>query len=253
MRLRDRVAIVTGAGRGIGAALAKGLAREGAAVVVNYSRSAEEAKKVADEILAASGRAVAVGADVQKLAEHKRLICAAIDQFGGLDILVNNAGIEYRESFLTTTEEQFDHTLGVNLKGVYFLSQKAAQAMIRAGKGGKIINISSCHDTVPLNLRSAYGVSKGGLGMLTKSLALELAEHKINVNSLSPGAILTEMNSATLSVPEVRTRLVSRIPWNRLGDVEDCVGACVFLASPEADYVTGTTLYVDGGLLLRKM
>jgi glucose 1-dehydrogenase len=253
MKLKDRVAIVTGAGRGIGAALAKGLAREGAAVVVNYSRSAEEAGKVAAEIVAAGGRAVAVQADVQKLAEHERLICAAFDNFGGLDILVNNAGLEYRESFLTTTEEQFDHTLGVNLKGVYFLSQKAAQAMIRAGKGGKIINISSCHDTVPLNLRSAYGVSEGGLAMLTKSLALELAEHKINVNSLSPGAILTEMNSATLSVPEVRARLVSRIPWNRLGDLEDCVGACVFLASPEADCVTGTTLYVDGGLLLRKM
>jgi len=253
IRLRDRVAIVTGAGKGIGAALAKGLAREGAAVVVNYSRSAKEAKEVVDGIVAAGGRAVAVQTDVQKLAEHERLISAAIDQFGALDILVNNAGLEYRESFLTTTEEQFDHTLGVNLKGVYFLSQKAAQVMVRAGKGGKIINISSCHDTVPLNLRSAYGVSKGGLAMLTKSLALELAEYKINVNSLSPGAILTEMNSATLSVPEVRTRLVSRIPWNRLGDVEDCVGACVFLASPEADYVTGTTLYVDGGLLLRKM
>jgi glucose 1-dehydrogenase len=253
MKLRDRVAIVTGAGRGIGAALAKGLAREGAAVVVNYSRSAKEADKVADQIIAAGGRAVAIQADVQNLAEHERLISAAIEQFGGLDILVNNAGIEYRESFLTTTEGQFDHTLGVNLKGVYFLSQKAAQAMIRAGKGGKIINISSCHDTVPLNLRSAYGVSKGGLAMLTRSLALELAEHKINVNSLSPGAILTEMNGATLSVPEVRTRLVSRIPWNRLGDVEDCVGACVFLASSQADYVTGITLYVDGGLLLRKL
>ena len=252
-RLRDRVAIVTGAGKGIGAALAKGLAREGAAVVVNYSRSAKEAKEVVDGIIAAGGRAVAVQADVQKLAEHQRLISAAMDQLGGLDILVNNAGLEYRESFLTTTEEQFDHTLGVNLKGVYFLSQKAAAVMVRAGKGGKIINISSCHDTVPLNLRSAYGVSKGGLAMLTKSLALELAEYKINVNSLSPGAILTEMNSAALSVPEVRARLVSRIPWSRLGDVEDCVGACVFLASPEADYVTGTTLYVDGGLLLRKL
>ncbi len=253
MKLRDKVAIVTGAGRGIGVALAKGLAREGAAVVVNYSRSQAEAQRVVTDITASGGKAVAVRADVRKLAEHERLIAAALDNFGGLDILVNNAGLEYREPFLTTTEEQFDHTLGVNLKGVYFLSQKAAQAMIRAGKGGKIINISSCHDTVPLNLRSAYGVSKGGLAMLTKSLALELAEHKINVNSLSPGAILTEMNSATLSVPEVRARLVSRIPWNRLGDVEDCVGACVFLASTEADYVTGTTLYVDGGLLLRKM
>jgi glucose 1-dehydrogenase len=253
MKLKDQVAIVTGAGRGIGVALAKGMAREGAAVVVNYSRSAAEAERVVADILAASGRAVAVRADVQKLAEHQALVAAALDHFGELDILVNNAGLEYRESFLTTTEEQFDHTLGVNLKGVYFLSQKAAQAMIRAGKGGKIINISSCHDTVPLNLRSAYGVSKGGLAMLTKSLALELAEHKINVNSLSPGAILTEMNSAALSVPEVRARLLARIPWNRLGETEDCVGAAVFLASRESDYVTGVTLYVDGGLLLRRL
>jgi glucose 1-dehydrogenase len=253
MRLKDQVAIVTGAGRGIGVALAKGFAREGAAVVVNYSRSASEAACVVAEIVADGGRGIAVRADVQKLAEHEGLIKAALDNFGALNILVNNAGLEYRESFLTTTEEQFDHTLGVNLKGVYFLSQKAARAMVRAGKGGKIINISSCHDTVPLNLRSAYGVSKGGLAMLTKSLALELAEHKINVNGLSPGAILTEMNSAALSVPEVNARLVSKIPWSRLGNTEDCVGAAVFLASAEADYVTGTTLYVDGGLLLRKL
>jgi len=253
MKLKDRVAIVTGAGRGIGAALAKGLAREGAAVVVNYSRSATEAKKVADEIISDGGRAIAVQADVKALADHAKLVSAALAHFGTLDILVNNAGIEFRESFLSTTEEQFDQTLGVNLKGVYFLSQQAAKEMARGGKGGKIINISSCHDTVPLALRSAYGVSKGGLAMLTKSLALELAEHKINVNAVSPGAILTEMNRAALSVPEVRARLLTRIPCNRLGDTEDCVGAVVFLASAESDYVTGATIYVDGGLLLRKL
>ncbi len=253
MRLKNQVAIVTGAGRGIGVALAKGFAREGAAVVVNYLRSAAAAGRVVSEIAAAGGRAMAVQADVQNLAEHDRLIQAALEHFGGLNILVNNAGLEYREGFLTTTEEQFDHTLGVNLKGVYFLSQKAARVMVQAKKGGKIINISSCHDTVPLNLRSAYGVSKGGLAMLTRSLALELAEHKINVNGLSPGAILTEMNSPALSVHEVRSRLLARIPWNRLGDPEDCVGAAVFLASAESDYVTGATLYVDGGLLLRKL
>jgi glucose 1-dehydrogenase len=253
MKLKDQVAIVTGAGRGIGVAIAKGYAREGAAVVVNYSKSANAAEQVVCEIRAAGGKAVAVRADVKALPEHERLISAALDKFGGLNILVNNAGMEYRESFLTTTEAQFDQTLGVNLKGVYFLSQKAARVMAQAKKGGKIINISSCHDTVPLNLRSAYGISKGGLGMLTKSLALELAEHRINVNAISPGAILTEMNSTALAVPEVRARLLSRIPWNRLGDVEDCVGAAVFLASSESDYVTGATLYVDGGLLLRKL
>lgn len=253
MKLKDRVAIVTGAGRGIGVALAKGLAREGAAVVVNYSRSAAEAKNVADEIATAGGRAIAVRADVGELTAHEQLIAAALESFGRLDILVNNAGIEFRESFLTTTEQQFDQTLGVNLKGVYFLSQQAARAMVRAGNGGKIINISSCHDTVPLAFRSAYAVSKGGLAMLTKSLALELAEHKINVNAISPGAILTEMNSEQLSKPDVRSRLLARIPWNRLGETEDCVGAAVFLASPESDYVTGATLYVDGGLLLRRL
>ncbi len=252
-RLKDRVAIVTGAGRGIGVALAKGLAREGAAVVVNYSRSATEAGKVVADIQNAGGRAVAVQADVKRLADHDRLVSAAVENFGRLDILVNNAGIEFREAFLTTTEQQFDETLGVNLKGVYFLSQKAAQAMVRAGAGGKIINISSCHDIVPLNLRSSYGVSKGGLAMLTRSLALELAEHKINVNAVSPGAILTEMNSQQLSQPEVRARLLARIPWNRLGNTEDCVGAVLFLASSESDYVTGATLYVDGGLLLRRL
>ncbi len=253
MKLKDKVAIVTGAGRGIGVALARGLAREGAAVVVNYSRAAAGARKLADDIVAQGGRAVAIQADVAELAQHERLVSAALESFGRLDILVNNAGIEFRESFLTTTEQQFDQTLGVNLKGVYFLSQKAAQAMVRAGRGGKIINISSCHDTVPLNLRSAYGVSKGGLAMLTKSLALELAEHKINVNAVSPGAILTEMNSEQLSKPEVRARLLARIPCNRLGETEDCVGATVFLASAESDYVTGATLYVDGGLLLRRL
>lgn len=253
MKLKDQVAIVTGAGKGIGVALAKGLAREGSAVVVNYSRSAVEAEKVADDIGAAGGRAVTVKADVSDLSQHDRLISAALNNFGRLDILINNAGIEYRESFLTTTEEQFDHTLGVNLKGVYFLSQKAAQVMVDAGKGGKIINISSCHDTAPLNMRSAYGVSKGGLKMLTRSLALELATHKINVNAVSPGAILTEMNRESLSKPDVRARLLARIPWDRLGEVEDCVGAVVFLASAESDYVTGATLYVDGGLLLRRL
>jgi len=253
LKLKDKVAIVTGAGRGIGVAIAKGLAREGAQVIVNYSRAVKQAEEVARSIKKNGGKALAIRADVSNLAEHELLTRAAIEEFGRLDILINNAGIEFRESFLTTTPEQWEATLGVNLKGVYFLSQQAAHAMIKAGNGGKIINISSCHDTVPLNLRSAYAVSKGGLAMLTKALALELAEHKINVNAISPGAILTEMNQESLSKPEVRERLLSRIPWNRLGSIEDCVGAAVYLASSDSDYVTGATIYVDGGLLLRKL
>jgi glucose 1-dehydrogenase len=251
-RLAGRVAIVTGGGRGIGAALARGLAREGAAVVVNYSRSGAEARAVVAEILGCGGKATAVQADVSALAHHDRLVSAALDSFGKLDVLVNNAGIEYRQPFLTTTVEQWEQTVGVNLKGAYFLCQRAAAEMVKSG-GGRIVNISSVHDTVPLAGRSAYAVSKGGLAMLTKALALELAEHRINVNAVSPGAILTEMNRSSLENPETRARLLARIPANRLGDVEDCVGAAVFLASPEADYLTGATLYVDGGLLLRRL
>lgn len=253
LRLKDKTAIVTGAGRGIGAALAKGLAREGAAVVVNYSRSAEAAGQVVRDIIAGGGKAVAIQADISKLAEHAQLISAALKHFGRLDILVNNAGIEYTVPFLSTSEEQFDHTLAVNLKGVYFLSQKAAQAMIQGGYGGRIINISSCHDTVPLDGRSAYGVSKGGLAMLTKSLALELAEHRIHVTGLAPGAILTDMNRASLTRPEAVDWASKNLPIGRVGEAEECVGAAVFLASDEAGYVTGTTVYVDGGLLLRKL
>ena len=249
MRLSGRVAIVTGAGRGIGSAIAKGLAAEGAAVVVNYSRSGAEAEGVAREIAAAGGKAVAVQADIKELASHERLVSTALDRFGRLDILVNNAGIEFREPFLEATADNWDLTLGVNLKGVYFLSQKAAAAMRKSG-AGKILNISSIHDEVPIRNLSIYSITKGGMKMLTKSLALELAEYSINVNSLSPGAILTDMNREALSEPAYRAKVIDKIPWKRIGDTSDLAGAAVFLCSGESDYVTGATLYVDGGILL---
>ncbi len=249
MRLKDRAAIVTGAGRGIGSAIAKGLAADGAAVIVNYSRSAAEAQQVAAGICSAGGKAVAVQADVQDLDSHERLVSAALDNFGRLDVLVNNAGIEFREPFLEAKPENWDRTFGVNLKGAYFLSQKAARAMLRFG-GGKILNISSIHDDVPIRNLSIYSMTKGGMKLMTKSLAFELAEHRINVNSLSPGAILTDINREVLSDPVYRARVIEKIPWRRIGDVGDLVGAAIFLCSAEADYVTGATLYVDGGILL---
>ena len=252
MRLADKVAIITGANQGIGRALAKGLAREGASVVVNYPPWIPSADDVLREIAEAGGQAVAVQADVKDLSEHGRLISAALEQFGRLDILINNAGVEFRESFLSTDPETWDATMEVNLKAPYFLSQAAARVMIRSGNG-KIINLSSVHDSVPLAQRSVYAISKGGIAMLTRALALELAEHRINVNAIAPGAILTDMNREFLSIPENRARLLDRIPWNRIGDVEDLVGGAVFLASPESDYVTGATLYIDGGLLLRRI
>jgi glucose 1-dehydrogenase len=251
MRLKDRVAIVTGASRGIGRAIAVGLAREGAALIVNNSNPGSDglAEEVVRTICAAGGRAIPLRADVSDLAEHHRLVAAAVTQFGRLDILVNNAGVEFREPFLRTRSETWDRTLAVNLKGPYFLSQKAAEAMMGTG-GGKIINISTVHDHHPLRDRSAYAISKGGLMMLTKSLAFELAEHGISVNAISPGAILTDMNREALSVPENLNRCLGKIPLKRLGAAADIVGAAVFLASSESDYVTGATLYVDGGMLL---
>ena len=231
---------------------AKGLAREGARVVVNYPPWVPSAEDVVREIAEAGGQAVAAQADVKELSEHSRLVSTALERFGRLDILINNAGVEFREPFLSARPEIWEATMGVNLKAPYFLSQRAAEVMIRAGRG-KIINLSSVHDTVPLPDRSVYAISKGGIAMLTRALALELAEHRINVNAIAPGAILTDLNREALSIPERRARLLDRIPWNRIGDVEDIVGAAVFLASPESDYVTGATIYVDGGLLLRRI
>jgi len=249
MRLKDRVAIVTGGSRGIGQAIALGLAREGAAVVVNNSRADGSAADVASRICASGGRAVAVPADIRDLEEQDRLVAAAVEQFGRLDTLVNNAGVEFREPFLHTRPETWDQTLAVNLRAPYFLSQKAAVVMMRSG-GGRIINISSVHDHHPLRDRSVYAISKGGLAMLTKSLAFELAEHGITVNAIAPGAIRTDMNRESLAVPENLRRCLDKIALKRLGDVEDVVGAAVFLASSESGYVTGATLYIDGGMLL---
>jgi glucose 1-dehydrogenase len=247
MRLKDKVALVTGGGRGIGRGIAARLAKEGAVVIVNYNSSANEAAQVVAEIEQAGGRAIAYQADVGNLESHDGLL-AVCEQFGGIDILVNNAGLEVLEWCLEVTPAAWDKTHDVNLKGCYFLSCKAAKAM--KGRGGKIICISSVHDVQPLRRRAAYSSSKGGLLMMVKSLALELAQFGINVNGISPGAILTDMNRASLEDPAGRERMLSRIPAGRIGNPEDIAGAVAFLASSDSDYIHGTTIYVDGGLLL---
>ncbi|OHE82911.1 MAG: hypothetical protein A2107_06085 [Verrucomicrobia bacterium GWF2_62_7] len=247
--LKGRVAIVTGASRGIGRAIAVGLAREGAAVVVNYVSKAAAADEVVSEIRAAGGEAVAVQANVGNLAQHERLIAAAHERFGRIDILVNNAAMTHRQPFLDATAEAWDETMGVNLKGVYFLSQAVARVMT-AQRSGKIINISSVHDVRAMLNNSIYNITKAGLVMLTKSLALELADKGIQVNCVSPGAILTDETRDRLADPEHRARVLAKIPSRRVGEPEDVVGAVVLLASAGSDYITGTTLYVDGGMLL---
>jgi glucose 1-dehydrogenase len=249
VRLQGKTAIVTGAGRGIGRAIAAGYAREGAAVVVNYSRSKEAAEDLVAAIRRAGGKAVSVLGDVSDHSSHAALVQAAIDAFGRLDILVNNAGIEIHEPAIEPTADTWRKTLSVNLEGAYFLSASAGAAMRQSG-GGKIINISSVHDFAPLRNRAIYSITKGGMMMMTKSLALEFAEYNIQVNSISPGAILTDMNRQSLAQAGRREWLLEHIPAKRIGEPEDIVGAAVFFASQESNYVTGTTIYVDGGLLL---
>lgn len=249
MKLKGKAAIVTGAERGIGRAIALALAEAGASVVVNYHISQADAESVCGDIRNAGGRAIAVRADISKLEEHPRLIQASIENFGTLDILVNNAGIQIHESVLTAKAETWDKIQGVNLRGAYFLSCAAARIMKVAGKG-KIVCIVSVHDAVPLRDRAIYSISKAGAGMMMKTLALELAESGIQVNAVSPGAILTGMNRKGLSDPERLKQLLTRIPMGRVGEPRDIGGSVVFLASEDADYITGTTIYVDGGLLL---
>jgi glucose 1-dehydrogenase len=250
MRLSSQIAIITGAGRGIGAAIARAFAREGAAIVVNYSRSAAEAELLVDQIGAAGGRATAIRADVGDLTDHGRLVSAALDHFGGLDILVNNAGIETRQPFLDATPEVWDRTFDVNLKGAYFLTQRAARVMRDRGNGGKILNISSVHDERAHRNNSIYTLTKGGMKMMTRGLALELAAHNIQVNSLSPGAIETDINREVLADRQFREKVLGMIPAGRIGSVEDVTAAAVLLCSQDANYITGATLYADGGLLL---
>ena len=245
MRLENRVAIITGASRGIGSAIARRFAAEGAKVVVNYVSSEEKAMHLADEIRKAGGEAITVKADVSKPEEVKQLVKRAFEKYGRIDILVNNAGVMFQQTFLDAPEDIWDKTIDINLKGAYLCSKEVAPIMLRQKKG-KIINISSNSGLYhPSAMRFVeYVVSKAGMNGLTKALALKLGP-SVNVNAICPGWIKTEMVADT--DPELERRLIEETALKRFGTVDEVANAAVYLASDESDFVTGELHLVAGG------
>lgn len=247
MRLKDKVALVTGASSGIGKAIAERFAAEGAHVAVNYRPSGDN-EKVAQAIVDKfPTEGMIVGADVSQRADVEKMVTAVVEKFGRLDIAVNNAGIEIKRPFLEVTDEEWNKVLAVNLYGAFVVSQLAARQMSKQG-GGKLIFISSVHEDIPFPGYTAYCASKGAMRMMMRNLAIELAPERINVNDIAPGAIATPINEAVLEDPQAKKEAISEIPWGRFGRPEEVASVALFLASDEAEYVTGSTYYVDGGL-----
>jgi 3-oxoacyl-[acyl-carrier protein] reductase len=245
-QLNGKVAIVTGASKGIGAAIAERLASDGAAVVVNYGRSAKEAEAVAAGIKAKGGRAVAIQADISKLTDIKALFEKTVAEFGKVDILVNNAGVYDFLPLANVSEDHFDKQFDLNVKGLVFASQEAVRVF--GDNGGSIINISSVVSTSPMPNASVYSATKAAVDAVTKSLAAELGPKKILVNSILPGATETEGFTAMPGSVDFAKYLISQTPLGRLGKPEDIASTVAFLASPDAAWITGQLITVSGGL-----
>ena len=248
-RLAGKTALVTGSSSGIGAGIALRLAQEGASIAINYRKDRAGAEETLAGVEAAGARGVIVQADVSVVAEVERLVTQAAEKLGGLDVLVNNAGIETQQAFVDVDEASYDRVIDVNLKGVFFGTQAFARAAIAAGRRGKVINISSVHEELPFPGFATYCASKGAVKMLTRDLAIELAPHGITVNGVAPGAIATPINTELLEDKPKLDALLRQIPLRRLGSPEDVAGVIAFLASADADYITATTIFVDGGLM----
>jgi glucose 1-dehydrogenase len=245
MELSGKVALVTGAGSGIGRAVAQALADEGAAVCINWFGEHGDA---AQAHAAALGRAMAYEADVSDPEAVAAMVAATIERFGALDVLVNNAAIARPSPLLDVAVDDWDAVLRVNLRGAFCCLQAAGRAMRASGTGGTIINISSIHEDIPFPTFAPYAVAKGGLRMLMRTAALELADHGIRVNNIAPGAIRTPINDKTLNDPDRMALLKRLVPQRRMGSPEDVAALAVFLASDRAQYVTGATYTVDGGM-----
>lgn len=255
--LAGQRALVTGANSGIGAAIARALAAAGARVAVNYVRGPEDAAAVVEDIRGNGGEAIAVQADVSREPEVQAMFAHIVEAFGGLDILVNNAGLQQDAPVHEMTLAQWQKVIDVNLTGQFLCAREAVRIFLRQGvrpevscSAGKIVCLSSVHDVIPWAGHANYAASKGGVAMLMKTLAQELAGRKIRVNAISPGAVKTPINTAAWQTAEAEAALLRLIPYYRVGEPEDVARAAVWLASDLSDYVTGATLYVDGGMTL---
>ncbi|HLH18250.1 MAG TPA: glucose 1-dehydrogenase [Bryobacteraceae bacterium] len=249
MRLEGRNALVTGSNQGIGQAIALRLAEEGADVVINYRSDRDAGEAVAEQIRKMGRNSAAIQADVSNPAAARKLIDESITALSSLDILVNNAGIEKRASFLDITEQDYMDVVQVNMTGPFFLTQRFVRHLVERKRPGRVINISSVHEELPFPHFTPYCMAKGGLKMMMRNLAIELGSCGITVNNIAPGAIETPINRKLLSDPKLLGALLQNIPLGRLGQTGDVASVAAFLASSDADYITGATIVVDGGLL----
>lgn len=249
MRLQGKTAIVTGAGTGIGQAIAIAFAQEGAAVVVDYVGNPSVSKDTITRINAMGGKSLGIDADISIPDQVNALVQQTVAAFGKLDIFVNNAGIEKKFAFVDFPLEEFQKVVAVNLTGPFLCSQAAAKQMIVQGGGGRIINISSIHEDLPMPTNAPYCATKGGLRMLTRTIAIELAPHQITVNNIGPGAIYTPIDKDVESDAKLNEQILAEIPMGRWGKPEEVAHLAVYLASDDAAYVTGSTHFIDGGML----
>ncbi|MGI4744140.1 MAG: SDR family oxidoreductase [Janthinobacterium lividum] len=256
-RLAGQHALVTGSSSGIGAAVAKALAAHGATVVINYSHDVDGANAVAKEITDDGGTALIIQADVSQEADVQAMFKQAIEHFGTLHIVVANSGIQVDSPFLDMTLAQWQKVIDVNLTGQFLCLREAAREFVRRGPQpevsralGKIICMSSVHEVIPWGGHVNYATTKGGIMQLMKSTAQELAPHQIRINSIGPGAIKTPINHDAWSTPEAEAKLLELIPYKRVGDPADIGNLAAWLVSDEADYITGQTIFMDGGMTL---